>query len=442
MVARIHPPRTSGALPPERTRRPPAPFALVSALLAALALGACTTAGHSPPPPAPVALARPASLSTSAPAHAAPSPGTPRPTTPPPALLLPAASPPSRPHLALGDLFSCLLLASGEVRCWGDNEAGQLGDPSAPGGHTPRRVPLPRPAYGLSAFERTACALLNDGTSACWGQGLGPAPARVAGLADVVEVAAGYEFGCALGRDGRVRCFGSAPGASGEAAPIVGLEGATSVTAGGDYACALLRDRTARCWGGNLWGQLGDGTTEARAEPAPIAGLRGVTRLVLGFESACAFLNGGDVQCWGSNLQARLYGDGFSDSDQNPLPLPFPLRGLEQLAFGVPHACGVVAGGRVRCWGGPDEFGETGPPSFGPRGSGRSGDVRAPVEVAAGNMHNCALLAGEDARGEPRVRCWGSNLAGELGAPTRRDRSRAPVAVRFREAGRGDSSSP
>ncbi len=41
--------------------------------------------------------------------------------------------------LALGDGHSCALLTTGEIRCWGTNTSGQLGD----GTHVSRRLPAP-----------------------------------------------------------------------------------------------------------------------------------------------------------------------------------------------------------------------------------------------------------------------------------------------------------
>lgn len=415
----------------------PARAALLGLTLAACAPKAPSIAARSAAPP----------IATSAHAHGDAPPTRSEPDAPrAPSVAaveprLPAAGAPTRPQLTVGWSFSCLLLTTGEARCWGNDLGGALGTPSAEGPHAPRPVALPRPARKLRAHGRSLCALLDDGSVACLGEGFAAGPSVVPGLPPSVDVAVGDRFACALGRDAVVRCFGrNDNGELGDGttrsrlapATVVGLDGAVEIGAADHHACALLGDGTTRCWGANDLGQLGDGTeAPRRLTAAPVVGLERVAHIEIGAEMSCAFLEGGAARCWGWNLERRPHGEDLSAVETRRRPVPFFTAGLRQIAFGTSHACGLLEGGRVRCWG-PGEFGEVGPPAFGPRGSGRAGDVREPVELAASPEHTCALLPGEDARGAPRVRCWGQNSAGELGAPTRGAWSSAPVAVRFR----------
>ena len=43
-----------------------------------------------------------------------------------------------------------------------------------------------------------------------------------------------------------------------------------TISAGGTHTCAITRGGEAVCWGGNVRGQVGDGTTEARPSPTPV----------------------------------------------------------------------------------------------------------------------------------------------------------------------------
>jgi alpha-tubulin suppressor-like RCC1 family protein len=71
-----------------------------------------------------------------------------------------------------GDGFTCALLRSGKIKCWGDNSSGQLGNPafsSAARSLTPVQVSGIANATQVSAGNGHACALLSDGTVKCWG---------------------------------------------------------------------------------------------------------------------------------------------------------------------------------------------------------------------------------------------------------------------------------
>jgi alpha-tubulin suppressor-like RCC1 family protein len=79
--------------------------------------------------------------------------------------------------LALGANFSCALLSSGDVKCWGANDVGQLGQgdivrrgdlPGTMGDALPR-IQLPGPARAIAAGTLHACAILTSGDLACWG---------------------------------------------------------------------------------------------------------------------------------------------------------------------------------------------------------------------------------------------------------------------------------
>ena len=79
--------------------------------------------------------------------------------------------------LALGDAHSCALDADGAVRCWGDNTFGQLGlgdrasrgdGPGEMGAALPT-VDLPGPAQAIAAGGHHTCALLTDASVRCWG---------------------------------------------------------------------------------------------------------------------------------------------------------------------------------------------------------------------------------------------------------------------------------
>ena len=75
---------------------------------------------------------------------------------------------------------TCALLQNGEVACWGLNDKGQLGDGTSGAAATAwqatpsltAQLPGGRAAVSVSAGFKTTCALLDNGSVSCWGNGV------------------------------------------------------------------------------------------------------------------------------------------------------------------------------------------------------------------------------------------------------------------------------
>jgi cysteine-rich repeat protein len=204
-----------------------------------------------------------------------------------------------------GKQFHCVTLNDGAVKCWGRNEAGQLGlEDTTVRGKTPMTMGDYLPALNLGAGqgvlslathgEEGMCAILSGGLK-CWGENL----TGQLGLGDM---------------EGR----GDAPGTMGDALPFVNLgtgKTATSV-ATGLHSCAILNDGTVKCWGRNPIGQLGLGDTQDRGDmpgemgdalPAVDLGKGNfVQKLARGFNHVCVLVTGNAVKCWGMNASGQL----------------------------------------------------------------------------------------------------------------------------------------
>src|SRR6185436_18295803 len=105
---------------------------------------------------------------------------------------------------------TCAMRMNGDVVCWGDNAAGQLGQPTTQAlSTTPVKVPGVVNVNALSAGGQHTCALMAlPGAVQCWGANesgqLGdgtnnprPTPMPVMGLTDGTTIACGHAHTCA-----------------------------------------------------------------------------------------------------------------------------------------------------------------------------------------------------------------------------------------------------
>ena len=185
--------------------------------------------------------------------------------------------------IVAGHNHTCILTAEGAVKCWGANEFGQLGNGSNTSSNAPVNVSgLNSGIAVLSAGGYTTCALTTSGDAKCWGANefgqLGNGsnidsniPINVNGLgAGVLSIAPSAWHTCGVVASGAVKCWGSnssgelgiGTGAdSNEPLDVSGLDGGVAAIATGDrHSCALLTSGKAKCWGANGAGQLGNGT--------------------------------------------------------------------------------------------------------------------------------------------------------------------------------------
>lgn len=251
-----------------------------------------------------------------------------------------------------GSNHACALMWSGKVKCWGDNSTGQLGDGTTTASSSPVEVSgLGEAGIPVVAGGAHTCVLVNDGDVKCWGDnsagqlGNGTTessntPVNVAGLGAAVFLAAGHSHTCALLTYGRVQCWGNNYyGQLGDgtttnrSAPVEvsGLSGVQFIAAGalGQHTCAVLNTGQVKCWGQNSDGQLGDGTTINQPLPVEVIGLTASAISISANQShTCVVLTSSGINCWGKNDFGQL-GDGTDQQRLRPVevigPGGFPL---------------------------------------------------------------------------------------------------------------------
>jgi len=397
----------------------------------------------------------------------------------------------SGPMIAAGQKHSCVILADGSVKCWGANNLGQLGQDNIINVGT-----AASPMSGLSAIYlgtgRTAtqialglshtCAILDDGNVKCWGDnvngklgqgnttpvGCGPGCITMANLAPInlginvtaTQIAAGASHTCAILNDGSVKCWGfnnngqlgqsntttvgDSPGSPVGGLPSIDLglnATALQIADGGSHTCALLKNLTVRCWGWNSSGQLGQdnltnvgysaATSVASLTPINLGTNLSPVRIAVGAEHSCAIFNNGAVKCWGDNGYGQL---GQNSTTKvgcgNTNGCPNSAASISSIDLGTRltatqigsrdnHTCALLNDGSMKCWGQNDR-GQLGQDSTTLAGDSPSTSVAAlsPVflginktatQIAVGSHHTCAVL------NDGTIKCWGDNGYGQLG---------------------------
>ncbi len=278
--------------------------------------------------------------------------------------------------IAGGLRHTCAVTSVGGVKCWGQNTYSQLGEGSTTTHLTPVDVSnFNSRVTAIATGYNHSCLLTATGGVKCWGSnGMGSlgenstnlhsTPVDVTGLASgVVAITAGGNHTCALTSAGGVKCWGfNSSGQIGDSTvttrltpvDVTGLaSGVVAISAGGDHTCALTSAGGVKCWGNNIGGQLGDDSTTNRLVPVNVTGLvSGLSALAAGANAhACALTTAGGVKCWGQNFDGRL-GDNSMEQRLTPVDVVGLASGVAAITGGGEgHTCALTTVGGVKCWG-------------------------------------------------------------------------------------------
>lgn len=238
---------------------------------------------------------------------------------------------------------------------------------------------------------------------------------------NLVSVVAAWSFRVAWAYSAVVTLFLLAPGLT------LADDRALDVAAGGNHSCAITSSSSVMCWGDDFHGQLGDNDGPV-LKPVPVAtvGLRtGVVAISAGLFHTCAIATAAKIYCWGNNNNGQIGIDDFQNTLASvPTPVAAWSDRASAIAAGYLHTCALTESAVVKCWG-SNINGQLGRGMFSINSidptsvSGLSGDV---IAVAAGGFHNCALTS------QGAVYCWGANESGQLGNNSSNDSS-LPVRV-------------
>jgi hypothetical protein len=182
----------------------------------------------------------------------------------------------------------------------------------------------------------------------------------VPGVSGAVRVAVGVSHQCALLEDGTVACWSAANPAEPEQEVVElvsGLGDVQKLAMGSNHHCALQGDATLWCWGSNRQGELGQGpdSETSSALAVPVAGLGGVVDFDLSGNGSCAVTGNGSVHCWGS-VQYTLASEDWPNPGNTvawaPSLVPYVADAVS-MSTGGAVSCVRTASEQVHCWGHP-----------------------------------------------------------------------------------------
>jgi hypothetical protein len=252
--------------------------------------------------------------------------------------------------------------------------------PAAAASSTSGRRPTPRPADGrkirdLVGGEGRSCAIYTNGSVACWGASQrsstgapeeDPAPRRIEGVTDAVEVVVGDDHGCVLDGAGRVTCWGycdmACKAGNGPvlfAKPTLLVDVPPLTTMGGDgygdTTCGVgADDQELHCWGvmsaSATW--FGDPVPPHVYHYAP-ADFTSKGRFARGAHAGAVELMSSSVGMVCTRFRdghTRCFSDGITDGENMPFTsLEAPKAPVARMSGTFSQACFVLVSGDVEC---------------------------------------------------------------------------------------------
>ena len=334
--------------------------------------------------------------------------------------------------LSVGYMHACAVKVDGTAWCWGENEYGQIGDGTAGNGNfklTPVAVQDQNGqnlsgVISVSAGSRHTCALKNDGTVWCWGQGIQDKNGGYKDTALAIQI---------LAKPGMV------------------LDNVSSLSAGATHDCILKKNgTTAWCWSvDHSTDPLGNDQFADSPFPVQVLDSTGKNFLadvqkitIAGHSCTLNQLANGKTGawCWGHNWNGELGAGGSfninSTWDTRYLPVAVldgennnqPLADIADISAGGEHTCALHTDTSISCWGHcGDVYRGFKPPidcslsAVRIRNNQQNQILTDFATLAAGGRHTCAV------KKNGTLWCWGKNGNGQLGDGTNMESLIAPV---------------
>ncbi len=269
---------------------------------------------------------------------------------------------------------------SGNLRGWGNNTFGPLGDNTG----VNKSSPVQTIAQGLNWKQISnfgnyhAAAIKTDGTLWCWGLGtsgqLGDntitsksSPVQTVTFGtNWVQVACGSGQTAAIKTDGTLWAWGdnATYGALGDNtttqrnSPVQTVAFGTNwkqVFCGNFQMAAVKTDGTLWAWGYNYYGQLGDNSTANKSSPVQTIAFGNNWKNISTFNCPSALhvaciKTDGTLWMWGANTNGQL-GDNTVTKRSSPVQTIAGGTNWKQVSVGIDHTAAIKTDGTLWTWG-------------------------------------------------------------------------------------------
>ncbi|MEN0058697.1 MAG: hypothetical protein AAGB31_07670, partial [Bdellovibrio sp.] len=232
-----------------------------------------------------------------------------------------AAPRPTVTSYSTGATSVCAILSDGQLKCWGNNDYGQVGNGSTTTHPAPVTID-PGVSYSMVSVGTVTCGITSLGVLKCWGNNtngqVGDGSTTHRSTPTVIDSGVSYAFVevggatvCGLTTGHLLKCWGANSygqvGVNSTAdilTPSLVDSGLlySHVSVKGTATCGITQaSQTLKCWGYNLNGQVGNASTTDQLVPVAIDSGNTYSSVVGSTNTTCALTTGGVLKCWGAN---------------------------------------------------------------------------------------------------------------------------------------------